>query len=171
MDDISFSEYFEYHSEGFLTWKIKPRRGKHIGDVVGSNCGKYLGTKIKGKGYYIHVIVWVMHNGPIPKGYQIDHLDHNRYNNRIENLRLVTNQENHRNMPIRKDNCSGYTGVRWVIDRGKWSATICIDGKTKHLGLFRDKDDAIAARQEAEIKYGFHPNHGRGDVDHENQVL
>ncbi|EFI8509594.1 HNH endonuclease signature motif containing protein [Escherichia coli] len=171
MDDISFSEYFEYHSEGFLTWKIKPRRGKHIGDVVGSNCGKYLGTKIKGKGYYIHVIVWVMHNGPIPKGYQIDHLDHNRYNNRIENLRLVTNQENHRNMPIRKDNCSGYTGVRWVIDRGKWSATICIDGKTKHLGLFRDKDDAIAARQEAEIKYGFHPNHGRGGVDHENQVL
>lgn len=112
-----------------------------------------------------------MHNGPIPKGYQIDHLDHNRYNNRIENLRLVTNQENHRNMPIRKDNCSGYTGVRWVIDRGKWSATICIDGKTKHLGLFRDKDDAIAARQEAEIKYGFHPNHGRGGVDHENQVL
>ncbi|EKM2404021.1 HNH endonuclease signature motif containing protein [Escherichia coli] len=171
MDDISFSEYFEYHSEGFLTWKIKPRRGKHIGDVVGSNCGKYLGTKIKGKGYYIHVIVWVMHNGPIPKGYQIDHLDHNRYNNRIENLRLVTNQENHRNMPIRKDNCSGYTGVRWVIERGKWSATICIDGKTKHLGLFRDKDDAIAARQEAEIKYGFHPNHGRGGVDHENQVL
>ena len=171
MDDISFSEYFEYHSEGFLTWKIKPRRGKHIGDVVGSNCGKYLGTKIKGKGYYIHVIVWFMHNGPIPKGYQIDHLDHNRYNNRIENLRLVTNQENHRNMPIRKDNCSGYTGVRWVIDRGKWSATICIDGKTKHLGLFRDKDDAIAARQEAEIKYGFHPNHGRGGVDHENQVL
>lgn len=171
MNNISFNDYFEYHSEGYLTWKIKPRKGKHIGDVVGSKCGRYLGTRINGKGYYIHVIVWVMHNGEIPKGYQIDYLDHNRYNNRIENLRLVTNQENHRNMPIRKDNCSGHTGVCWVRDRGKWSATIRIDGKTKYLGLFRDKDDAIAARQEAEIKYGFHPNHGREGIDHENQVL
>lgn len=170
MDDISFSDYFEYHNDGFLTWKIKPRRGKHIGDVAGSKCGNYLGTKIKGKSYYIHVIVWVMHNGPIPKGYQIDHLDHNRYNNRIENLRLVTNKENHRNMPMQKGNSSGCTGVHWVKDRCKWSATICIDGKTKYLGLFSNKDDAITARKEAEIKYGFHPNHGK-DLNYENQVL
>ena len=174
MDDISFSEYFEYHNDGFLTWK-KTTTNNQVkgGDVAGCAGGyrsAYLRVCFRGKRYYIHDIVWIIHNGPIPKGMQIDHFNHIKTDNRIENLRMVSFKENCRNMPLRKDNTSGFCGVLWHKQRRKWVATIMIDGKKYHLGIFSNIDDAIAARQEAEIKYGFHPNHGK-DLNHENQVL
>lgn len=102
-----------------------------------------------------------MHNGPIPEGYEIDHLDHDPSNNRLNNFRLVLGKENAKNRPKNKNNTSGYTGISWGKGRGKWSVTIMVNYKTIHLGRFDNLEDAIKARQEAEIKYGFHPNHGK----------
>ena len=98
---------------------------------------------------------------PVPKGMQIDHLDHDRSNNRIENLRLVTHKENGRNISKKKNNTSGITGVRWNKARQKWVAQISINKKGIYLGLYNNLLDAVAARKRAEKFYGFYENNGK----------
>ncbi len=90
-----------------------------------------------------------------PKGMVVDHKHgrKSRYDNRKENLRLATFQENARNASISKSNTSGVTGVYWSKKIQKWVARITVDYQTKHLGSFVDKDEAIKARKEAENKY------------------
>ena len=85
------------------------------------------------------------------KGY--DHIDRNELNNRKQNLRKCTQQENTFNQNIRKDNTSGVTGVTWDKKRQKWCAGLHINRKHKFLGYFINKDDAIIARLKAEQKY------------------
>lgn len=82
-----------------------------------------------------------------------DHINRNPFDNRKCNLRKCTVQENNMNCSIRKDNKSGYIGVAWIKNIKKWRAEIRINKKTKHLGYFNDKEDAIRARLEAEAKY------------------
>lgn len=62
---------------------------------------------------------------------------------------------------MQANNTSGHTGVYWNGLRGKWYARIVVSGESKNLGHFLEKDEAIAARLAAEIKYGFHENHGK----------
>ena len=82
-----------------------------------------------------------------------DHIDRNPLNNRRSNLRKCTQQENHYNHSLRIDNTSGVTGVYWDALRGKWVSHIGINGKTKFLGRFDTKDEAIKVRLQAELKY------------------
>lgn len=84
---------------------------------------------------------------------QTDHIDGNPLNNTMDNLREVTHQQNIFNSKVREDNTSGVTGVSWFKQRRKWRARIAIDGKEKHLGLFTSKEEAVEAREKAEIKY------------------
>jgi hypothetical protein len=90
----------------------------------------------------------------------IDHEDGNGLNNRWENLRDVTRLENMRNRRKYKNNTSGVVGVVWNKARGKWQVQIKVKGTLIFLGYFVNKDDAIKARKKADIKYGFHKNHG-----------
>ena len=85
------------------------------------------------------------------KGY--DHIDRNPFNNRKANLRKATIQENNRNRSLGKRNTSGYIGVRWLERLNKWIADIRIDKKSKHLGVYSNKDDAVRARLKAEDEY------------------
>lgn len=87
----------------------------------------YIQDWVNGRLEYRHRVVWVEHNGPIPDGMQIDHINHDRSDNRIENLRLVTPQQNHFNR-------SGVKGFNWDKRKGKWRAYIYRDGKMKNLG-------------------------------------
>ncbi len=106
-------------------------------------------------------VIWYLETGYlITKGEVIDHIDHNRSNNKWENLRLITQAENNRNQTIAKNNKSGHTGVIWNKTSNKWQAQISINRKAKHLGLFDTKEEAISARKRANIKYDFHENHG-----------
>ena len=82
-----------------------------------------------------------------------DHIDRNPFNNCKENLRQATIQENNRNKSIDKRNTSGFTGVRWLERLHKWIVDIRIDNKTKYLGVYSDKDDAVRARLSAENEY------------------
>lgn len=158
---VDWGEVFEYR-DGFLYWK------KHHGRAA---AGMLAGCKMKngywciryaGALHYAHRIIWEMHNGPIPEGYQIDHIWHNRLDNRIENLRLVTVTENNRNQSKLKTNKSGVTGVHWDKKRKKWVATIWINNKIKYLGGFENIVDAITVRKSAEMELGYHENHGIG---------
>ena len=88
-----------------------------------------------------------------PKDMFVDHINGDRANNCKSNLRIVTQQQNQMNHSIFKNNTSGHTGVCWDKGANKWEARIGNKGKTVNLGYFTNKEDAIKARQEAEIKY------------------
>lgn len=91
----------------------------------------------------------------------IDHIDGDTTNNRLCNLRSVQRADNQRNMRKRKNNTSGVQGVWWHEECKKWQAEIMVGYRKRYIGLFLEKDEAVSARKEAEIKYGFHKNHGR----------
>lgn len=120
----------------------------------------YLHGRIFDRPYKAHRIIWLLHTGDWP-AMHLDHINGNRADNSIANLRAVTRTENMMNTRIRSDNTSGVVGVCWDGSRGKWLATICVARKYRHLGRFDDLDEAIAVRKAAEIEMGFHPNHGR----------
>ncbi|MDB4312159.1 HNH endonuclease, partial [bacterium] len=92
---------------------------------------------------------------------QIDHINHDRKDNRIDNLRLTTQLENTRNRSINKNNTSGVVGVTWDPLNCMWRSAIGLKGKWKHLGRFKKKEDAVLARREAEQFYNYHTNHGK----------
>ena len=88
-----------------------------------------------------------------------DHINHDRLDNRFSNLRAVSQAENSKNLGPIAIGQSGHRGIRLSLS-GKWDVRISHQNKAIHLGAFVKKDDAIMARAEAEIKYGYHPNHG-----------
>jgi len=122
--------------------------------------GGYRHGCILSRQHLAHRVAWALHHGVWPSD-QIDHINGDTADNRILNLRVVTPQENQMNTKMRRNNTSGVMGVGWRNDMAKWAANIQIEGRRKHLGLFEDKSDAIAARSEAEAQYNFHENHGR----------
>lgn len=119
----------------------------------------YLSGFIFGKSYRAHRVAWLLFHGFWPVD-QIDHLDGNPQNNRIKNLRAVTERENSKNRRMSSANSSGVSGVNWDRITQKWHARIGVDGASIHLGFFSDKTEASAARRDAEAKYGFSVRHG-----------
>ena len=83
----------------------------------------------------------------------VDHIDRNRLNNHISNLRYATNSENSMNRSKCSNNTSGTTGVNFHKTNNKWRARITKDGARKNLGSFDSKEEAIEARNKAEEKY------------------
>lgn len=106
---------------------------------------------------YAHRVVWKMMNDGEPEF--IDHINGNRQDNRIDNLRNVTRQENAINKRLRSDNASGHHGV-WETQHGSWRAFIGLGGKATLIGTYPTKEYALVARQAAEKVLGFHENHG-----------
>jgi len=116
-------------------------------------------TIVFGEKYLVHRLMWLYHYGEWPKE-QVDHIDHCGTSNRIENLREASSTINQHNLGKNKKNTSGVTGVFPSYNQKKWLAFVNLQGKTKYLGTFPTLELAAAARQEANILYGFHPNHG-----------
>lgn len=119
----------------------------------------YLVSSIFNKSYMAHRIIYKMYHGVDPE--YIDHISGVRTDNRIENLRSVTVCENNQNQKIRIDNASGIQGVYWHKRDKNWQAQINTNKERKFLGSFENLEDAIFARKQAELKFGYHPNHGR----------
>ncbi len=120
--------------------------------------GYFSGTLLRQK-LLAHRVIFAHHHGKWPE--YIDHADGNPSNNRIENLRDVSHQKNMQNMPVSIRNKSGIMGVGWRKNEQKWAARITVDGRRHSLGYYHDKNEAIVARKNAEIRFGFHQNHGR----------
>lgn len=153
---MRFSDYLLYQ-DGILIWKAK-RPGR--GCVVGSEAGTINSTgrrivEIEGKKYLSHRIIWEMHNGDIPADLCIDHIDGNKLNNHIENLRLVTLSINQRNSKVPRNSKTGIMGV--TAHKGGY----VVQCAGKYVGYFKDFFEACCARKSAEPSMGFHKNHGR----------
>jgi len=119
----------------------------------------YLRGKLAGRNHKAHRVAWAMHYGEWPDG-EIDHINHDKTDNRIANLRVVSRQENAKNKPRQSNNTSGAVGVSFVAQSGKWQALVKIGSRNKYLGLFATFEEALAARKSAERELGFHENHG-----------
>lgn len=97
--------------------------------------------------YAVRVYAIAMHRviNQTPKGFETDHINHNTLDNQCSNLRTATPTQNHYNRRKHKTNKSGYTGVSWSKKSKTWDAQISINGRNKHIGSFRNPEDAARA--------------------------
>ena len=144
---------------GLFKWS-KPRCKVQVGDALGyKRKDGYIHMKFNGVSILGHVLAWFYVHGKPPDG-EIDHINHDRSDNRISNLRDVPAKENAKNRKRYANNRTGHTGVFFDKACGKYKANINVDGKLKHLGTFTGIAHAITARRWAEDTYGYHANHG-----------
>jgi hypothetical protein len=146
--------FFDYEPDsGRLVWKVarKSRGGKvSPGVEAGSLSGAgYLELKVGGFRTYVHRVAWAIHYGAWPTGV-IDHIDGDGLNNRISNLRHVTQRVNCENKrKTRSDNTSGFTGVMWRTDKRRWCAVIQVNGKRLRRGGYDTPEEAHKAYLQA----------------------
>jgi hypothetical protein len=114
---------------------------------------------IDGTQVFAHTVAYLLLTGRWVVG--VDHINGDKADNREDNLREADHALNARNMPIRSDNTSGFTGVCWSKQRSRWFARLHHEGKQVTLGFFKTKEEAIAARVQGNLNYGYHANHGR----------
>lgn len=131
------------------TWRITrggtARKGSRAGSI---NAIGYEVLRLDQRDYLAHRVVWFWHNGTWPDGL-IDHIDLDRLNNRVFNLRIATAAQNHWNRPPNKRNKSGYKGVIFHKVSGRWAARISASRMKFHIGLF----DTAEAAHEAYVAY------------------
>ena len=171
----TLGRYLEYNPlTGCITWKKRDTtyftsktaestwNRKFLGRQAGcidSSTG-YRVISINNTKYYAHRVALMLSNKATLKGH-VDHINGNKEDNRLINLREVTPSQNMKNSKLRTDNKSGFPGVWWDKSRSLWEASIYVDGAKKSLGRFKELSSAVLARVTAEPAYGYHANDGR----------
>jgi hypothetical protein len=143
---------FEYQDGNLIR---KTGRVNEIGQVAGCfHKGKgYIHVKIKAKAFKAHRLIFLYHHGYLPEC--VDHIDGDKTNNRIENLRAATKEENCHNQKIRSTNKSGYKGVKWVEHCKKWQVEVCKNYKQLRFGMYEDLELAgLVAIEATELIHG-----------------
>lgn len=139
------------YEDGVLYWVSTINKCK-VGTRVGTpDALGYMRLRQRGRMLSCHRLIFFMFHGWLPEN--VDHIDGDNRNNRIENLRAATVCQNMRNCKTPITNTSGVKGVYLHKQLGKWTASIRIDKKLAHLGTFTTIFDAACARKSAEIKY------------------
>jgi len=153
-------ELLHYDPEtGIFYWKKKRPGGVLIGDVAGHKEDRgYIRIKVDNRRYLAHRLAFLYIEGYFPEN-EVDHIDGHPSNNKWENLREVSHSCNIRNCKIQSNNSSGVKGVRYNkrYTPKHWKTTIRTSGKRIFLGYFATKEEAVKARWEAEVEYGY-PN-------------
>ena len=149
---------FEYR-DGVLYWKERPKSDfkidwawkqwnqKYSFQQSGSCAGKYVNVSINKIRHQAHRIIFLMQHGYVPD--VVDHIDGNRQNNKIKNLRVATHTQNLQNSKISKHNNSGCKNVVWHKQRKKWAVRLVLNKKSKSYGLYADLELAELVAQEA----------------------
>jgi len=139
-------------ANGVLTWRVSLGGRATAGDKAGSVSDEgYLRVRLNGKRYRAHRVVWALHHGAWPAG-EIDHIDGCRINNRIENLRDVSNSVNHQNLKrANRNNRSGSSvpGVHFSKAAQKFLARPVLNGKKINVGRF----DTLSAAEAAVLNF------------------
>lgn len=157
---------FEYR-DGKIFWKNKTSN-LSTRSIIGAEAGvlshnkktdkAYFRVGINGKLLNSHIVIWIMHNGDIPEGLEVDHIYHDTLDNRIENLRLVTHKDNCKNKSKMTNNTSGHSNI-YIINRKK-KFQVGFKGEKNYTKSFLTLEEAIQHRNEKYIEFGFHENHG-----------
>lgn len=150
-------EVLDYNPEtGDLVWRRSTGRRAKVGEVAGAkHCKGYLQVTIDGKNHLAHRLVWLHVHGELPHSL-IDHVNGDKADNQLANLRPATNAQNLSNRSmLNSNNTSGHRGVCWARANGKWRAEITSGTKSKHIGYFDTADEAATAyRLEAVALFG-----------------
>ena len=120
----------------------------------------YYQLRVFGVMYTQHRLAWALYHDEFPKQ-DIDHINHNRMDNRISNLRSCCRRDNNLNIKLRGNNKSGFNGVWFSSQIGKWVAEARLDNKKYHIGVYNDKSSAINAREKFNKENDYHENHGK----------
>lgn len=164
-------ELFRYDYETgvlYWRWRVNSRIPKTLeaGTQRKSSSTGYLDVQVHGRYYPVHRVVMLMCYGFYGEGLEVDHINHIRNDNRLFNLRFVTRSENRKNQSVSSKNTSGVTGVYFAKANKKYVAQIGVNRKRIHLGMFDTLEEAAAARAEANVKYKFNNNHGKGRAEY-----
>ena len=147
---------FEY-IDGMLINKVNiPGSAKKKGDRAGYTDTKsgYRKIRVCGKMYQEHRIVYLMHHGYMPEN-EVDHIDRNRSNNKIDNLREVSRSCNARNSGTPANSATGVKGVFFDKSKQKYLSHVKVNGKKRYLGFFDNIVDAARRRLAEEGVLGF----------------
>lgn len=141
---------------GIFTRLVRTAQVAPVGSVAGGKNGRgYIQIKIDGSMYLAHRLAWLYVHGGFPSK-QIDHINCVKTDNRIANLRNVSQAENNQNLKTPKaNNTSGYMGVSWDKCGQRWKAYIAVKRKQVTLGYFENAEDAYQAYLQA--KHEMHP--------------
>lgn len=153
-------EFLSYDRDtGIFVW-IKPSGNRvRSGDIAGNFDNLYIKICISGRRYRAHHLAWLYEYGEFPK--LIDHINGNKTDNRIENLRLATTSQNAMNSKMFSNNTSGVKGVNWIASRNRWRVQIKRDGITYFGGRFKTIEEAeVAARNLRDRLHGEFSNSG-----------
>lgn len=144
---------------GVMTWVNHKNRTDLNGKPLGrKRKGGYLCASVDGETYSVHRLVYKYMTGNEPN--IIDHIDGNPSNNKWDNLRSVTRQQNNLNIVLPKDNKSGAIGVFYHESQNRYHANVRINGRSFHIGSYSTKAEAVAARGAANKLLGFSERHG-----------
>ena len=148
---------FEYDPvTGVMRWK-ESRSNMIKNSIAGSiHSSGYKVVTIESGSYKMHRIIWIMLFDNIPNGFYIDHINGNKIDNRLENLRLATNSQNQQNRPAPKNSSSGYRGVTWHKQMQQWMARIGHHGQRTTIGFFNTAEDAYEAYKKEAVKLFTH---------------
>ena len=153
-------ELFDYREDGKLIRKVSTTGpagsvGRAVGDygskILGNREKRYISTKVNGNHWAVHKLIFLYHHGYVPE--QVDHINRNSLDNRIENLRPADASLNAINRKLFSNSTSGIRGVSWHKYQKKWFVYINIDKKRKHLGYYTDLELAELVAVEARAKY------------------
>ncbi|PWT82877.1 MAG: Fis family transcriptional regulator [Acidobacteria bacterium] len=151
INNNELSQWLSYNpNSGEFFWLKTSSSRACAGSRAGTTTKKgYISIKIRGTFFLAHRLAWFFVHGEFPEN-QIDHKNTIKTDNRISNLRLSTNKQNHCNRGAQKNSTSGIKGVYWFKPQKSWKAQIVVSGKSIHLGYFKTKEQAAEARKAAE---------------------
>lgn len=136
-----------HYEDGSLFRKKQIGEEIFIGKIVGRRSHAYRAVSVAGKEYMEHRIIFLFHHGYLPP--EVDHIDGNKSNNRIENLRAASHSDNLKNQKLKSSNTSGQKNVGWAKREQRWRVRLTVDGKDKHIGYFKDRELADLVAIEA----------------------
>lgn len=145
-----------------VRWRVTRSNKAPAGtEVRYTTGGGYYSLVLFGERWYVHRLLWVMRNGPIPEGMFVDHIDGDVRNNNPANLRLATHSQNLCNQALRRNSTSAVKGVTYHKASAKWRADVRFEGVDHYLGLFPDREQAERAVRQHRLKlHGEYANHG-----------
>jgi len=146
---------------GEIFWARGGKGRPGVGSPAGciDKINGYWRVGVNGRGYMGHRLLYCFYHKTSLTGLHIDHIDGNRLNNRLDNLRAVTISENNRNRKLSRNNTTGFIGIS--EERGRYRVQIYDNHGKQHHRRFKSLDDALAYQQEKLIEFNYHPNHGR----------
>ncbi|URF03001.1 HNH endonuclease signature motif containing protein [Cupriavidus campinensis] len=155
----------EYNPDTGIFSRLVAAGGRKVGDVCGWTMNRgYINVNVGGCQVLAHRLAWMFMYGPIPPKMDIDHIDGDRKNNRIANLRLATRSQNNQNISrARSDNRTGLLGAHVGRSLGSYTSRISVNGKDTFLGTFATAEDAHAAYMKAKQQLHAYAPHS-GDV-------